>query len=927
MKRTIVIFLFSILGICRLQSQQDTLKISLVIEGEQFGQIAERIRDLSGTEVYFATTWFEDRLFNGVFQDLPVAKILEELLKDLPINYFQYDAKTIVLTRNNRIYEDLPDGFFGDQPTASQEDSLAYGRENVNQIPVFINQEMLPDTAEVETLRIGTQVAGDLRSRYQISGYIREQTSGQAVSDVSIRITNRGLGTVSDENGYFEIMLPPGINELETRFIGMKPIRKRLLVFNDGKLDLAVEEGVQQLEEVVVEADRKRNVEAVTAGTDIIDSEESKNIPLVLGERNLLEIATALPGISRAGEGATGINVRGGRTDQNMFLLNDALVYNPTHFFGIFQALNPFVTESVEIYKGAIPVTFGGRLSSVFDIRTTDGDTNEFRGEGSVGPVTANLAFEIPLKQDKSSLVIGGRGAYSDWVLRALEDENLNNSQASFYDFIGTYTDRIDDKNRLKATAYYSKDRFSITSDSLFGYSNRAVSLGWDRALSNNNTLGLRLANSRYAFDIEYDSGGNTDFNLGYAVEETEFKGWMRKRISPAHNLTYGLAAKYYRVNPGDLEPRGSGSDISDLSIPREQALEGALYIADEITLSEKFSVIAGLRWAFFAALGPSEQREYAEGQPRNESTLTGSTPYDSGSFIETYGGPEARISARYLLSPSLSLRAGFNNMYQFIHTLSNTTTVSPIDTWKLSDANIRPQTSQQISLGIFKNLNEQMFELSLEGFYKLSQDVLDFKTGAQVLLNPAIEQEVIQGDGKAYGVEFLIRKNRGKLNGWLGYTYSRSLIRFDSPFPEERVNNGEFFPANYDKPHDLSLVANYKFTRRYSASLNFSYQTGRPVTYPIGQYNFNNSEYVFYSNRNEFRIPDYIRLDLGINIEGNHKREKLAHSFWTISVYNVLGRTNPYSVFFVTEDGQVKALQSSIFAIPIPSITYNFKF
>ena len=927
MKRTLVICFFLLCGIFRLHSQQDTVKVSLVIEAENFNQVAERIRNLSGVDVYFAASWFDGQQFSGVFQNTTVEKILEELFRDLPINYFRYDDKTIVLTQNNRIYRELPDGFFGVERLDTQGDSSANRSIVPVQIPVFVNQEALVETGEVETLRIGRQVSGDTRTRYRISGYVRDQTSGDPVSDVSILITNRGMGTVSDENGYYQLMLPPGLNELETRFIGMKRVRKRLLVFNDGNLDLSVEEGVQQLEEVVVEADSKRNVEAVTAGTDIIDSEESKNIPLVLGERNILEVATALPGISRAGEGATGINVRGGRTDQNMFLLNDALVYNPTHFFGIFQALNPFVTESVEIYKGAIPVTYGGRLSSVFDIRTTDGDTQEFRGEGSVGPVTANLAFEIPLKEDKSSLVIGGRGAYSDWVLQALEDEKLNDSQASFYDFIATYTDRIDDKNRLKATAYYSKDRFSITSDSLFGYSNRAVSLGWDRALSGGNTLGMRLTNSRYAFDIDYDSGGNTDFNLGYSVEETEFKGWVRNRISPAHNLTYGLAAKYYRVNPGDLEPRGSDSDITTLSIPREQALEGALYIADEITFSEKFSISAGLRWAFFAAMGPAEQREYTEGEPRNPSTQTGSTTYDSGSFIETYGGPEARISARYLIRPSLSLRVGFSNMYQFIHTLSNTTTVSPIDTWKLSDFNIRPQTAQQVSLGIFKNFQDQEIELSLEGFYKLSQDVLDFKTGAQVLLNPAIEQEVIQGDGKAYGVEFLLRKNSGKLNGWLGYTYSRSLIRFDSPFPEERVNNGEFFPANYDKPHDLSLVTNYKFTRRYSASLNFSYQTGRPVTYPIGQYNFNNAEYVFYSNRNEFRIPDYIRLDLGINIEGNHKREKLAHSFWTISVYNVLGRTNPYSVFFVTEDGQVKALQSSIFAIPIPSVTYNFKF
>ncbi|MEM7382645.1 MAG: TonB-dependent receptor, partial [Bacteroidota bacterium] len=415
--------------------------------------------------------------------------------------------------------------------------------------------------------------------------------------------------------------------------------------------------------------------------------------------------------------------------------------------------------------------------------------------------------------------------------------------------------------------------------------------------------------------------------DLGYSVEETELKLYNNFRYNDKHTFKYGIAAKLYNVNPGSIDPLGPDSAINPLTVPEERGFEGGIYIGDNFTISEKFAINAGVRYSFFAALGPSEQRVYAEGVPRNQGSQTGTESFDNNEVIETYGGPEVRFSARYLITPDFSVKASVNNMYQYIHTLSNTTTVSPIDTWKLSDSNIKPQTSQQATLGFFKNFNDDMFEVSLEGFYKRSQDVLDFKTGAQLLLNQQIETEVLQGDGRAYGVEFLLRKSRGKLNGWLGYTYSRSKIRFDSPFPEERINGGVFFPSNYDRPHDVSLIANYKFTRRYSLSLNFAYQTGRPVTYPIGQFNFNNAEYVFYSNRNEFRIPDYYRLDLGLNIEGNHKIKKLAHSFWTISVYNVLGRNNPYSVFFVTEAGEVRALQSSIFAIPIPSITYNFKF
>ncbi len=903
----------------------DTVRIDISFENVSRPEALRKLAAQEGLTIYFLDEWFGPQTVNLQYSDASLTDILGDLLEETDLNNYRYDARTVVLTRNNRIYDQLPAGFFPDQEPGGAVAESTRGR--AVPMPIFIREGAPAGDEPVDIVRIGRQEPGSMQETYVLEGYVRQRTDGAPVEDVAVLIANRGRGTATDENGYYRLELPPGLQELRTRFIGMEPVRRNVILYNDGQLDLLVEEGVEQLDEVVVEADADRNVEEVTAGTDRIDAEESKDIPLVLGERNILEVAASLPGISRAGEGATGLNVRGGRADQNQFLLNSALVYNPTHFFGIFQALNPFVTESVDIYKGAIPVEFGGRLSSVFDIHTVDGDTREFRGEGSVGPVTANLAFELPIKEDRSSLVLGGRGAYSDWILRSLDDEQLNNSQASFYDVIATYTDRIGDNDRIKATAYFSRDRFSITSDSLFGYGNRAFSLEWDHTFNERNSGSLSLSNSRYDFDIDFDGSPNTAFSLGYSVEETELRAWNRNRHSDTHQFTYGLAAKFYRVQPGEISPEGSESQVAPNQIPKEQALEGALFLSDRIALGDRLQLDAGLRWSFFGALGPATQREYPEGQPRSPGSASDTLSFDSGKFIETYGGPEIRASARYLLGPELSLRAGFSSMYQYIHTLSNTTTVSPIDTWKLSDYNIRPQRSRQVSLGIFQNIDDAMVELSLEGYYKWSRDVLDFKTGAQLLLNEEVETEVLQGDGRAYGVEFLLRKNRGRLNGWLGYTYSRSLIRFDSPYPEERVNDGDFFPANYDRPHDISLVANYRFTRRYSASLNFAYQTGRPVTYPIGQFNYNNSEYVLYSDRNKFRIPDYIRLDLGFNIEGNHRKEKLAHSFWTISVYNVLGRNNPYSVFFVTDQGEVKALQSSIFAIPIPSITYNFKF
>ncbi|TLF43308.1 TonB-dependent receptor [Maribacter aurantiacus] len=868
----------------------------------------------------------EDEKVTLRYNAMEVSEVLDGILESSAYNYYiKEDEKRIFIINNSIIYDELPDGFFNDLEKG-EGDSLIVQKSNAPP-PTFYNEEVSPKEKKYPVARIGKSDPNNLQFEYTLSGRAVNVVTREPVPDLTIRVKDMDRFVITDSAGNFTIQVPAGYNKLVVRAMGIASTEREVIMYNDGNLDLLLEEGLQQLDEVVVQADAARNVEDADTGSEQIDSEASKNIPLVLGERDILQVAKALPGISSAGEGATGLNVRGGKTDQNLVLLDDAVLYNPQHFFGIFQALNPFTTKGVNIYKGAMPVEFGGRLSSVFDIRTKNGNVEKLAGEGSIGPVTGNLALEIPVVRDKSSLVVGARGAYADWILRSLDEPSLNNSNASFFDGILKYHHKINDANEVKATAYYSRDAFSITSDSLYNYDNRLFSLRWDRKISERSTTAMVLGNSNYGFGIDFDGQANTDFKLDYSINETEFKYKFRTLLNERNTLDYGISAKYYSVNPGSIRPDGNESSVSTILIDNEQALEGALFLGNEYKLSEKFLLDLGVRYAFFAALGPGTQQRYQEGLPKNESTVQETITYDGAEVIKTYGGPEARVSARYLFTPDFSIKASFNNSYQFLHTLSNNTTVSPIDTWKLSDLNIAPQTGYQASLGLYKNFKENEYELSLEGYYKGMDNVLDFKTGADLFLNENVETEVLQGEGKAYGVEFLAKKNRGDINGWLSYTYSRSLYRFDSEFSEERINNGDFFPSNFDRPHDVSIITNYRFTRRYSMSANFVYQTGRPVTYPIGTFRFNNADFVAFSDRNEFRIPDFYRLDLGLNIEGNHKKNKLAHSFVTISVYNVLGRNNPYSVFFVTENGEVKALQSSIFAIPIPSITYNFKF
>lgn len=914
--------ILTIFFLSSIRAQEDNPRISITFDGTTITEALQRIEAATGQKIYFDNHWDTGIAVTGNYSDQPLTEVLREILRETQLNHFIWEGE-IYITQNNLIVDRLPEDFFNDGPKQVTE----VGQPQTTSRPIFLGGQSIGNVSRnIETVRIGRQRLGAGNTAL-ISGRAVMASNGQPIRDMAVLVEGMELGVSTDSTGYYELRLPKGEHLITTRALGITPTAKRVLLYGDGNLDMELQESVETLEEVVVAANQDRNVERAVTGLTQLDVKKIKTLPLVMGERDLLNAAVTLPGIAKAGEGAAGYNVRGGRTDQNLILLDNAVIYNPVHFFGIFSALNPYTTGNIDIYKGNIPVEYGGRLSSVFDIQTKDGNTEEFSGEASIGPVTNSVMLEIPVAKEKSSLVLGGRLTYSDWILGILDEESLSNSSANFYDVVAKYNHSINENNELRATAYYSKDNFSITSDSIFRYNNRLFSLRWDHKFNENNTGSVLVTNSEYRFGIEFDGDSNDDFDLGYQNYESEVRLKMRTLIGKKHTLDYGVSGKYYIVDPGDKNPLNPESDIAAISLPREQGLETGIFFADQWEITDRFLLDAGLRYSYYLALGPADQRIYQEGQPRNEDNLVEVREFGDQETIETYGGPEIRIGARYLFSPDFSIKASYNNSFQYIHTLSNNTTLSPTDTWKLSDINIEPQQAQQYSLGFFKNFNNRELELSVEGFYKESENLLDYKIGSQLLLNEQIETEVIQGDGKAYGVELLVKKNDGVLNGWLGYTYSRSFVKLDSEFEEEVVNNGEFFPSNFDKPHDFSLVANYRFTKRINASMNFVYQTGRPVTYPVGSYTLNNENFVFYSDRNRFRIPDFYRLDVGFNLEGNHKKEKVIHTFWSFQIYNVLGRNNPYSVFFVTEEGEIKALQSSIFAIPVPTLTFNMKF
>ncbi|WP_395044168.1 TonB-dependent receptor domain-containing protein [Flavobacterium sp.] len=908
-----------------ISAQEVKDKFSLELNNASLKTALQTIETTTKYKFYFDQKWIDkdSTIISKTFIDKSIDEILEDVLAKTELNYF-IDNNKIIITKNINIVSDFDLQNTTTNSTLKKEDDV------LNKKPVFLKQYDTIKSAKqdiVEQVTIGKEAKNTTKKYFTLSGVVKNSKTGEGISNLYIKVRNTKKSTVTDNSGFYTIELESGVSTLEFESVIYKKSAKKIVLYNDGKLNVNLIENINLLDEVTIDAKKNEKIKSTVTGVTVIDVEKIKNIPLILGERDIFRVAAALPGIKNVGEGASGYSVRGGKEDQNLILLDNGLIYNPSHFFGLFSAVNPFTTKKALVYKGSIPAEFGGRLSSVFDITTKNGNVKKITGEGGIGPVTSNLSLEIPIVKEKSSFLVGSRITYSDWILKSLDEEQLKNSKASFYDVIAKYNHKINEKNSVEGTFYTSKDAFSISSDSVYKYTNRLLTAKWNHTLNKKSKAEFIVTSSDYKFNIEYNANNSSSFDFDYNIQETQLQLKLDYLLNEKHKFNYGIASKLYAINPGNLNPNGSSSLITPITIDKERGIESALYISDNYKISDKLLVDIGLRYSRFSSLGASSQRIYQAGVPINDATVIEVKEYKNNEVIKSYGGFEPRVSARYFLFDNFSVKASYDKTYQYIHLLSSNTTQSPTDTWKLSDLNVKPQAAQQFSIGLFKNLSKNDIELSIEGYYKKSKNFLDYKVAAQILLNENIETELLQGDGKAYGVEFLIKKSAGKLNGWLGYTYSRTFIKLDSEFNEEKVNNGNYFPANFDKPHDVSLVLNYKFTQRYSISSNFVYQTGRPITYPIGTYTYQGAEYTLYSDRNKFRIPDYYRFDIGFNVEGNHRIKKLAHSFWNFSIYNVLGRNNPYSIFFVTDNGKIKAYQTSIFSIPVPTITYNFKF
>ena len=684
----------------------------------------------------------------------------------------------------------------------------------------------------------------------------------------------------------------------------------------------------QELAEIVVVGGRQSAVRSTTMGSEKFKPQLLKNIPSAFGESDIMKVVLTLPGVTTVGEASSGYNVRGGATDQNLILFNGGTVYNPSHLFGLFTSFNSDAVEDVELFKSSIPVEYGGRISSVLKVTSKEANMQKLTGSASIGALTSKANVEVPIVKDHVSLLLNGRTTYSDWMLKQLpEDSGYKNGSANFYDFSGVLTWKLNSLHRLKIYGYWSHDKFSFSSQDKYGYENRNFSAEWRSLLNERVTLTASAGLDHYDYFNEDRNTPSMAARLSFGIDQIWGKLHVRQRLSEKQVLSYGLSVQHYNVQAGKYEPVGELSSIKTDQLQREKALESAAFIDYEHSFTEKLSVSAGLRYSMFNALGPRDVNFYHDGELPTEETLL-ETRRETG-IIKTYHAPEIRLSARYALMENLSLKAGFNTMHQYIHKVSNTSIMSPTDIWKLSDLNIKPQNGWQVAAGIYHETAGKKYEFSAEVYYKHIGDYLNYRSSAVLLMNHHLETDVISTKGRAYGVELQVKKPVGTLNGWVSYTYSRSQLRQDDERVAVPLNNGEWYPSEYDRPHEVKAVLNLKFTERYSFSSNFNYATGRPTTLPAGKYydSYNQKYMPYYTDRNTYRIPDYMRLDLAFNIEPTHKLTSFLHTSFSIGVYNALARKNAYNVYYVTEGEEIKGYKLSVFGTAIPYVSLNIRF
>jgi len=903
------LFLFFIILHSCLYGQSNTpLLVSGTHQDEQLHQVLTTLATKHPIDFYYQKEWLVGKTVTLNYQAEPIALVLEKILANTNLTFSSFDNFAFIIAKKT----DLGREYSADYFTAKYQ----VEEPNTNDLPI---QSSLISIGNAENVAN----SGKATIKGKVLGKDNEPLIG-----VLIFVEKLNINTVTDIDGVYEINLPIGKHTLETQSIGYTDYVQNIEIFNDGNLTINMQEEVYELGEIVVAGTASDdNVQSAAIGVARLSPTQIRQLPSFLGEADVIKSLFTLPGVSTVGEGASGFNVRGGNIDQNLVTQDGALVFNSSHVLGFFSIFNADVIKGVALYKGHIPAQYGGRLSSVLDVEVKDADNEQLKIRGGIGIVSSRLTAEIPLIKGSTSLLLGGRISYSDWLIRRAKNLDLKKSSTYFYDLNAKLSHVLKNGSNFALGYYQSYDFFRFSDEFGYDWGNKLVSFDWNQLISDNFSADLELAYGDLNNSF-FDPDGFDGFTLQNGLEH--LKGRLNFFLTAIdnHQIRFGATAVRYVGSPETLSARGEFSGIQPKTVLKDRGQEAAIYINDEFDLGDKLSFSVGLRYSFYQNIGPKSLTLYANPELLDADEITGTSIFEDGDVITDYAALEPRISMKIGLATDNSIKMSYNRMAQYIHLISNTTASTPIDIWQVSTPYIPPQLANNFSIGYFQNFNNNEWESSLELFYKDIEQLVEYKDLPQLLQNDLLETELLTGEGRAYGAELAIKRNKGRWTGQLAYTFSRSERQVVGTTPETTINNGDWFPSNFDSPHNLNLVFKYQVNRRHLFSANFTYRKGRPITAPVAAYAIGTVEVPHFSPRNLFRIPDYHRLDLAYTFNRNAVRNNRFKGSLTVSMYNIYFRKNAFSIFFRRSAGSpANAFRLAVLGTAFPSVTYNFEF
>lgn len=863
------------------------------------GIIIELLEKKNETRIFINHEWLDSKEYPASLVNMPLEKALQKILDANQLTALYYDHLIVIV------------------PSEKSRRESVIIKDNIIDIG---------DPAEYGRYRTAT-----------ISGRVFDGSNNEPLLGAVIYDVETSTGASTGPDGAFSLTLPAGKHVLKVSFVGFEELTRQVNLFGDGSLNFEIFEETHRIDEVTIRARRaEENVARAQMSMITLDSRAIKELPGSFGEQDILRSISMMPGIQTVGEFGTGFHVRGGSADQNLILIEDVPVFNSSHLFGLTSVVNPDMVTSVSLIKAGIPARYGERASAVMDIRLRNQNPEKTSVSGGIGLINSRLNLETPVVRDKISLSLGGRTSYSDWLLGEIPDTDLMNSSATFHDLGGTLHLSPSQKNNISVFGYHSYDRFMLAGTTDYRYTNTLGSIRWNSIPGEKIHFSLSAGFSLYDYLVaeEEDANPNEAYDLGSSIDYRSLKWHFNYYPTDNNVLEFGVNAVRYEINPGAISPLGTDSYIEPFRLDNEKGVELAGFISNRITFGPRLEAEAGLRYSRFYLLGPSRQFNYLPGEQIIRENITDTVLFSNNEIAAGYGGLEPRLSIRYSLGGSSSLKLSYNRINQYINLLSNTSVIAPSDIWKLSDNYLKPLRADQYAAGYFRNFLNNTIETSVELYYKNLCNIPEYKTGAQLMMNETLETDLVNAHGYSYGLELYANKISGRITGWASYTYSATRIRTDEPLMADRINNNSYFPSNHDRPHNLVLNTNYHISRRWRFNATFTWNSGRPVTLPELSYEFGEQQLIHYSDRNRYRMPDYHRLDLALNFGENLRRDRRGKGSWTLSIINIYGRKNAYSVYYQkdipSEENNFRNYSLNkmyIIGRPFPTLTYNFSF